>query len=90
MRDREAWAPRRPDGSGNPGRAAHDHVLSAYGDEGSYVYPLRTLPAGGTRAGDVASRAGCRLSDAVVEWIRVDPKFAARMLAELGASGSRR
>lgn len=72
-------------------QAVYDHVQSAYGDDGSSVYTLRALPAGEARAADVATVAldVDRISDAVVERIRVDPEFAARVAVELDASGSR-
>lgn len=70
--------------------AVYNHVLTAYGDDGSSVYSMRALPAGdGTQPGIPAAPLDVnRISVAVVERIRSDPQFAARVAAELDAPGS--
>ncbi|HEX8079958.1 MAG TPA: type I restriction endonuclease subunit R [Jatrophihabitans sp.] len=70
--------------------AVYNHVLTAYGDDGSSVYSMRALPAGdGTQSGVPAGPLDVnRISVAVVERIRSDPQFAARVAAELDAPGS--
>jgi type I restriction enzyme R subunit len=68
-------------------QAVYDHVLSAYGDDGSSVYTLGALPAGDARP-TVTGTARLdvdRITEAVVDRIRADPQFAARVAAELDA-----
>jgi type I restriction enzyme R subunit len=70
-------------------QAVYDHVLAAYGDDGTSVYTLRVLPAGEPKSTVLAPGEldVDRISDAVVERIRTDPQFAAHVAAELDAPG---
>jgi type I restriction enzyme R subunit len=70
-------------------QAVFDHVISAYGDDGSSVYSGDHVEAATTGAGvatltapDIAS-----IADSVVERIRVDAEFAALVADRLGLPG---
>jgi type I restriction enzyme R subunit len=70
-------------------QAVFDHVITAYGDDGSSVYAGDRVEAATTGAGvatltapDIAS-----IADNVVERIRTDAEFAARVADQLGLPG---
>jgi type I restriction enzyme R subunit len=70
-------------------QAVFDHVISAYGDDGSSVYSGDRVEVATTGAGvamltapDIAS-----IADSVVERIRADAEFAARVADQLGLPG---
>jgi type I restriction enzyme, R subunit len=66
-------------------QAVYDHVLAAYGDDGTSVYT--GLAPGGEPRAVVDVPTGPldidRISDAVLARIRTDPEFAARVAAEV-------
>ena len=70
-------------------QAVFDHILSAYGDDGSTVY-------GGDHEAATTGRAGTAvltapdldaMTEGVVERIRVDAEFASKVAAQLGIPG---
>jgi type I restriction enzyme R subunit len=70
-------------------QAVFDHVITAYGDDGSSVYAGDRVETATTGAGvatltapDIAS-----IADSVVERIRTDAEFAARVADQLGLPG---
>jgi len=70
-------------------QAVFDHVITAYGDDGSSVYSGDRVEAATTGAGvatltapDIAS-----IADSVVERIRTDAEFASRVADQLGLPG---
>jgi type I restriction enzyme, R subunit len=70
-------------------QAVFDHVITAYGDDGSSVYSGDRVEPATTGAGvatlavpDIAS-----ITDSVVERIRTDAEFAARVADQLGLPG---
>ncbi len=70
-------------------QAVFDHVLTAYGDDGSSVYARRPRRAATAGAGvamltapDLAS-----ITDGVVERIRTDAEFASLVAEQLGLPG---
>ncbi len=70
-------------------QAVFDHVITAYGDDGSSVYAGDRVDAATTGAGvatltapDIAS-----IADSVVERIRTDAEFAGRVADQLGLPG---
>ena len=70
-------------------QAVFDHVITAYGDDGSSVYAGDRVEAATAGAGvatltapDIAS-----IADNIVERIRTDAEFAARVADQLGLSG---
>jgi type I restriction enzyme R subunit len=70
-------------------QAVFDHIVSAYGDDGSSVYAEADL-AGSTVGGGVAVLAAPdldTLTASVVERIRVDAEFASKVAEQLGVVG---
>jgi type I restriction enzyme R subunit len=70
-------------------QAVFDHIVSAYGDDGSSVYAEGDL-AGSTVGGGVAVLAAPdldTLTASVVERIRVDAEFASKVAEQLGVVG---
>jgi type I restriction enzyme, R subunit len=70
-------------------QAVFDHMISAYGDDGSSVYSTVTAsPAGGGAAAVVLAEPDLEtITSGVVERIRVDAQFAALVAEQLGVAG---
>lgn len=70
-------------------QAVFDHIVSAYGDDGSSLYrPYE--PAAGVAPADEAVLTALDLdiiTEGVVERIRVDAEFAAKVAEQLGLAG---
>ncbi|MCW2749347.1 MAG: box helicase [Aeromicrobium sp.] len=73
-------------------QAVYDHVLASYREDGSSVYS-EPSPARGFRP-DIVFPTGTleveRISDAVIDRLRTDPEFAARVAAALAESTAQR
>jgi len=61
----------------------YDHILAAYGDDGTSAYDERTSTAGAASTFPDGPLDVDRISDAVHARIRSDPEFAARVAFEL-------
>ncbi len=61
----------------------YDHILAAYGDDGTSAYDVRDVVAGAPSAAPEGPLDVDRISDAVLARIRSDPAFAARVAVEL-------
>jgi len=69
-------------------QAVFDHVVSAYGDDGSSVYPADATPATGGSAVAVLTEPDIdSITDTLVERIRVDAEFASKVAEQLGIVG---
>jgi type I restriction enzyme, R subunit len=70
-------------------QAVFDHVITAYGDDGSSVYTGDRVEAATTGAGVATLTAPdlASIADSVVERIRTDAEFAARVADQLGLPG---
>ena len=70
-------------------QAVFDHIVSAYGDDGSSVYSGHDLgsPAGGSGVAVLAPPDLGAITEGVVERIRVDAAFASKVAAQLGVAG---
>ena len=70
-------------------QAVFDHIVSAYGDDGSSVYSMASEPAAGGGAATVvlAEPDLETITSGVVERIRVDAQFAALVAEQLGVTG---
>jgi type I restriction enzyme R subunit len=70
-------------------QAIFDHIVSAYGDDGSSVYSTGREPAAGRATGGaVLTEPDLEtITSAVVERIRVDAEFAALVAQQLGVAG---
>jgi type I restriction enzyme R subunit len=67
-------------------QAVYDHVITAYGDDGSSVYQGETGPSV-TGVAVLTAPDLATITDNVVELIRTDAEFAARIAAQLGLPG---
>ncbi len=63
-----------------------DHVISAYGDDGSSVYQVEELTREAATSAAVATIDVRTITDQVIERIKVDEEFAALVAAKLGRS----
>src|SRR5207249_11982225 len=70
-------------------QAIFDHIVSAYGDDGSSVYSAGEEPVAGRPTGvAVLTEPDLEtITSAVVERIRVDAEFAALVAQQLGVAG---
>ncbi len=71
-------------------QAVFDHIVSAYGDDGSSVYAGDAVAAAGTGRSAVAVLTEPDLdtiAESVVERIRVDAEFASKVAEQLGIVG---
>jgi len=70
-------------------QAVFDHIVSAYGDDGSSVYRADEAVAGGGAAGVGLLTAPDldTITKGVVERIRVDSEFASKVAEQLGVAG---
>jgi len=73
----------------NKVRAVFDHVITAYGDDGSSVYSGYRVEPATTGAGVATLTAPdlATITDSVVERIRSDAEFASRVAYQLGLPG---
>ena len=69
-------------------QAVFDHIVSAYGDDGSSVYAeIAPADRGGPVAAQLAAPDLDTLTESVVERIRVDAEFASLVAEQLGVPG---
>ncbi|MGH8961964.1 MAG: type I restriction enzyme endonuclease domain-containing protein, partial [Jatrophihabitantaceae bacterium] len=70
-------------------QAVFDHIISAYGDDGSNVYSGDRVEAAATGAGVATLTAPdlASVADSVVERIRTDAEFASLVAEQLGLPG---
>lgn len=71
-------------------QSVFDHIVSAYGDDGSSVYSTGDVGAGATGASAMAVLTEPDLdtiAESVVERIRVDAEFASKVAEQLGIVG---
>ncbi len=71
-------------------QAVFDHVITAYGDDGSTVYRGDTIEpvSGGPGVATLTNVDVRSITDSIVETIRSDAKAASRIAAELGFRGA--
>ncbi len=69
-------------------KAVFDHIVSAYGDDGSSVYQADDVTAGSGSGVAVLKPPDLdKITESVVERIRVDAEFASKVTEQLGVAG---
>jgi type I restriction enzyme R subunit len=68
-------------------QAVFDHIVSAYGDDGTSVYDAGDAPAGPAGGATLTDTDLATITSAVVERIRVDAEFASLVAEQLGVAG---